>query len=76
MNNEKKHLLMWLRQFKLKLHKKPHTIFVHKYVPRYKKLVLALFAQYDIKKCNTLNVFVLGISGDSEIVSFISQNSP
>ena len=70
MNNEKKHLLMWLRQFKLKLHKKPHTIFVHKY------LVLALFAQYDIKKCNTLNVFVLGISGDSEIVSFISQNSP
>ena len=67
MNNEKTHLLMWLLEFKLKL----HNIFLH----TYKKLVLALFV-HAIQKCNTLNVFVLEISDDGEIVNFISQNSP
>ena len=61
----KTHVSMWSHEFKLKLHKKTPTM--------YEKLVLVLFVQHVIQKCNTLNVFVLGISDDGEIMTFISQ---
>ena len=61
-------LYVWSHEFMLKLHKKTPTM--------YKKLVLALFVQYVIQKCNTLHVFFLRISDDGEIVNFISQKLP